>query len=114
MVGGNGQNVTWRLAAKHADELNVDGMTPADVAEALPVIRLRCEEIGRDPSTLKVSVHVWRELIAREGAERVDTLAGYRDAGVDRIQTLIRASATSDEALASFAEDVRAAGAVLA
>jgi F420-dependent oxidoreductase-like protein len=114
MVGGNGQNVTWRLAAKHADELNVDGMTPADVAEALPVIRQRCEEIGRDPSTLKVSVHVWRELIAREGAERVDTLAGYRDAGVDRIQALIRASATSDEALASFAEDVRAAGAVLA
>ena len=31
MVGGNGPNVTWRLAAKYADELNVDGMTPAEV-----------------------------------------------------------------------------------
>src|SRR6478672_2714984 len=59
MVGGNGPNVTWRLAAKYADELNVDGMEPADVAEALPVIRARCEEIGRDPDTLALSVHIW-------------------------------------------------------
>ena len=50
MVGGNGPNVTWRLAARHADELNVDGMTPAEVVEALPVIAARCEEIGRDPA----------------------------------------------------------------
>ena len=45
MVGGNGPNVTWRLAARHADELNLDGMSPADVTEALPVIRARCEEV---------------------------------------------------------------------
>ena len=49
MVGGNGPNVTWRLAARHADELNLDGLSPAEVAEALPVIRSRCEEIDRDP-----------------------------------------------------------------
>src|ERR671923_834150 len=59
MVGGNGQNVTWRLAARHADELNVDGMSPDEVADALPIIRSRCEEIGRDPDTLRVSVHIW-------------------------------------------------------
>jgi F420-dependent oxidoreductase-like protein len=47
MVGGNGPNVTWRLAARYADELNLDGMTPDEVAEALPTIRSRCEEIGR-------------------------------------------------------------------
>jgi len=55
MVGGNGPNVTWRLAARYADELNLDGMTPAEVAAALPVIRSRCEEIGRDPATLRMS-----------------------------------------------------------
>ena len=55
MVGGNGPNVTWRLAAKYADELNVDGMTPDEVREALPIIRQRCEEIGRDPDSLKLS-----------------------------------------------------------
>ena len=68
MVGGNGPNVTWRLAARHADELNVDGMSPDEVAEALPVIRGRCEEIGRDPATLPVSVHIWGEDISRGAA----------------------------------------------
>ena len=38
MVGGNGPDVTWRLAARFADELNLDGLTPPEVAEALPVI----------------------------------------------------------------------------
>src|SRR5919197_5768239 len=61
MVGGNGPNVTWRLAARHADELNLDGMSPAEVAEALPVIRSRCEEIDRDPETLRISVHLWKD-----------------------------------------------------
>ena len=56
MVGGNGPNVTWRLAAKYADELNVDGLSPDEVRDALPIIRARCEEIGRDPATLPVSI----------------------------------------------------------
>ncbi len=114
MVGGNGPNVTWRLAARHADELNVDGMSPAEVAEAVPVIRGRCEEIGRDPASLRLSVHIWAGLVAAPGQARVDQLAAYRDVGVDRTICLIKASTTSDDALASFAADARAAGADLA
>jgi F420-dependent oxidoreductase-like protein len=110
MVGGNGPNVTWRLAAKHADELNVDGMTPDEVAEALPTIRSRCEEIGRDPATLPVSVHIWPERQAKPGRARVDQLAAYREVGVSRVMTLLHASATSDDALESLAADARAAG----
>src|SRR5687768_3889368 len=59
MVGGNGPNVTWRLAARYADELNLDGMSPDEVRDALPVIRSRCEEIDRDPDSLAISVHAW-------------------------------------------------------
>jgi len=114
MVGGNGPNVTWRLAARYADELNVDGMSPADVAEALPVIRSRCEEIGRDPATLAVSVHSWASTFSRPGASRVDLLAGYREVGVSRVMGLDLATATSNEALESVAEDARAAGVELA
>jgi F420-dependent oxidoreductase-like protein len=110
MVGGNGPNVTWRLAAKHADELNVDGMTPDDVKAALPVIRSRCEEIGRDPASLPVSVHVWPQVLANPGRARVEQLAAYREVGVSRVMTLLHASATSDEALESLAADARAAG----
>jgi F420-dependent oxidoreductase-like protein len=114
MVGGNGPNVTWRLAAKHADELNVDGMSPADVAKALPVIRGRCEEIGRDPDTLKISVHIWGEDMSRPGAERVDRLAAFGALGVSRAMGLDRGCATRDDALEVLAEDARSAGVELA
>ena len=59
MVGGNGPKVTWRLAARYADELNLDGLSPDELREALPVIAARCEEIGRDPAELAVSLHAW-------------------------------------------------------
>ena len=114
MVGGNGPNVTWRLAARYADELNVDGMSPSEVGEAMPVIRSRCEEIGRDPATLPVSVHIWSEDLSRTGAQRVDLLAGHREQGVSRVMGLDRAVARSDEALEALAEDARAAGVELA
>ena len=114
MVGGNGPNVTWRLAAKHADELNLDGLDPDEVAEALPVIRARCEEIDRDPATLSISLHVWTEHSRATGQARVDLLGRYRETGIDRVMTLIKASARDDEALESFAADARAAGLELA
>ncbi len=113
VVGGNGPNVTWRLAARYADELNLDGMTPAEASEAMPVIRSRCAEIGRDPATLPVSCHIWWENARSAGQERIDLLAAYREAGMARVQTLVRASADSDEVLESFADDCRAAGAEL-
>jgi F420-dependent oxidoreductase-like protein len=113
MVGGNGPNVTWRLAAKHADELNIDGLSPDEVAEALPIIRARCEEIGRDPETLKVSVHIWWGSAPTAGQARVDLLGRYAGLGISRVMTLLQSSATSDDALAGFAEDARSAGVAL-
>jgi hypothetical protein len=106
--------VTWRLAARHADELNVDGMSPSQVSEALPVIADRCAEIGRDPATLPVSVHMWEQHVSEPGPERVARLAGYADLGVARVMTILRASVHGDEALEAFADDARAAGAGMA
>jgi hypothetical protein len=88
-------------------------MLPEELAKALPTIRARCEEIGRDPATLAISVHVWGSHVKRTGQTRVDRLAAYRALGVDRVMTLRRDSATTDEALESLAEDARAAGAEL-
>jgi alkanesulfonate monooxygenase SsuD/methylene tetrahydromethanopterin reductase-like flavin-dependent oxidoreductase (luciferase family) len=110
VVGGNGPNVTWRLAARYADEINLDKMQPADVAAALPVIRSRCEEIGRDPASLRVSVHISRHDKVTPGAERIDRLAGYRDLGVARTIEFLPASARDDDALASYADDMAQAG----
>jgi F420-dependent oxidoreductase-like protein len=114
MVGGNGPNVTWRLAARYADELNLDGMSPAEVADALPVIRSRCEEIGRDPASLAVSCHIWWGDAKATTRQRVDLLGAYRDTGIVRVQALVQDSADSDEALESLAADARKAGAELA
>lgn len=114
LVGGNGPNVTWRLAARFADELNLDWMQPNQVAAAMPVIAARCEEIGRDPATLRVSVNIGRVFTAEAGEPRVALLRAYADAGVSRAMTLLTAAATSDEAVPSFAEDCRSAGLVLA
>jgi hypothetical protein len=116
MVGGNGQNVTWRLAAKHADELNVDGMSPDDVRQALPVMASRCEEIGRDPATLPISVHLWwgNPDVSTPGQRRVDMLGEFRELGVSRVMALHQESARSDDPIHRCAEDVRAAGAELA
>ena len=113
MVGGNGPEVTWRLAARYADELNLDGSSPDEVRTMLPVIRSRCEEIGRDPETLRVSVHIWREDLEVSGPARVERLAAFRSMGISRVMGLIRETTTSDGALESLAADARAAGAAL-
>lgn len=110
MVGGNGPNVTWRLAARYADELNVDGMPPDEVAQALPVIASRCEEVDRDPAALPVSVHIFWSHLAPTGEPRIDLLGRYAALGVSRVMGLLQASADTDEALESLAQDCRAAG----
>jgi F420-dependent oxidoreductase-like protein len=116
MVGGNGPNVTWRLAARHADELNLDGLSPTEVRQALSTIKARCEEIGRDPVSLRVSVHAfwgddgWRG----PGAARQQLLREFADLGVHRVMGLLQGSVDSDEPLESLADDARKAGCELA
>jgi F420-dependent oxidoreductase-like protein len=114
MVGGNGQNVTWRLAARHADELNLDGKSPDEVREALPVIRQRCDEVDRDPATLAVSDNIWSERFGASRSERVDVLGRYAELPMTRVMSFMKETATSDETLEAFAEDCRAAGLELA
>ena len=110
VLGGNSR-MLWRLAALYADELNLDGTTPQRTAELLPEIRALCDQVGRDPASLAVSVHVLPDAVANRGAERIDLLAAYRATGIQRVMALLRASAASDEPLAAFAEDARATGA---
>jgi len=53
-IGGHGPNVTFRLAARYCDEINID-LPPEDMGEAIAVLADRCHEIGRDPATLGVT-----------------------------------------------------------
>jgi F420-dependent oxidoreductase-like protein len=110
VVGGNGPNRTWRLAARYADELNLDWFTPRDVLKARPVIDSRCGEVGRSPRTLRLSVNAGRPLSEPEGSPRIELLRAYADAGVDRVMTLARASTSDESFLARLANDCAAAG----
>jgi F420-dependent oxidoreductase-like protein len=54
MLGGSGEQKTFRLAARFADHMNVI-CDLADLPRKVAVLRQRCEEIGRDPATLATS-----------------------------------------------------------
>lgn len=110
VVGGNGRERTWRLAARFADELNLDAVAPGDLPEAMEIIADRCREVDRDPRSLAVSVHVWWEHLPPAGAQRRAVLAAYRDAGIDRIQTLARGAVLDDQWLSALAADAEIPG----
>jgi hypothetical protein len=110
LIGGNGPKVTWRLAARFADELNLDAMMPDELEGALPVIASRCEEIGRDPATLRVSVHIWGRPDAPAGPERRERLRQFRDAGASRVMVQGFAAVSDPGHLERVAEDCAAVG----
>ena len=54
LVGGGGERVTLRIAAKYADEWNYWG-DPATIRHKMAVLDRHCEELGRDPATIRRS-----------------------------------------------------------
>jgi alkanesulfonate monooxygenase SsuD/methylene tetrahydromethanopterin reductase-like flavin-dependent oxidoreductase (luciferase family) len=111
LIGGNGPNVTWRLAARFADELNLDALTPAQIREALPLIRERCEEIGRDPASLKVSLYFWgAPADVRPGTERVERLIELAETGLDLAIVQGYMGTTDPAALDALIADCQATG----
>jgi alkanesulfonate monooxygenase SsuD/methylene tetrahydromethanopterin reductase-like flavin-dependent oxidoreductase (luciferase family) len=110
VVGGNGPKVTWRLAARFADEINLDALLPDEVERALPIIRDRCTEIGRDPDTLSVSVHIWGAAGADPGSPRRDRLRAYADLGLRRAIVQGFGAVSDPGLLESIANDCAAVG----
>ena len=102
LVGGGGERVTLRIAAKYADEWNTWG-TPETMRHKIAVLERHCADVGRDPAEIKKSTQAllfmrddpeW--LAARRAAdtgvqpmiigtptEVRSTLEAYADAGVD-------------------------------
>jgi hypothetical protein len=76
------------------------------------VIRSRCEEIGRDPDSLRVSMHAWwgEPAWSTAGDRRIAYLSELAELGLSRLIGLLQASADSDEPILALAEDARAAG----
>ncbi|WZH35106.1 MAG: LLM class F420-dependent oxidoreductase [Microbacterium enclense] len=71
IVGGGGPKRTPALAARFATEFNIGFVTEEVVAEKFAVVRSACEDLGRDPSDLKLSV-------------ALPTIVGVDDAEIER------------------------------
>jgi alkanesulfonate monooxygenase SsuD/methylene tetrahydromethanopterin reductase-like flavin-dependent oxidoreductase (luciferase family) len=114
IVGGNGPDVTMRLAARFADELNLVYIGTEKAAELIKVARLRCEEIGRDPATLRLSLYCADGDSKTPGQTRVDFIGRCAALGLDRLVAFPTVVSPTRETQAAFAADCRAAGVKLA
>ena len=133
-IGGHGPNVTFRLAAKYCDEINID--LPAEsMAEAQAVLASRCEEIGRDPATLDVVAGTnpaWpypglraigrQRLMKKEDLPsimpydfdallpRADEFAQWVELKIDSVICGVPGLADTDEGVHELLDDLRTAG----
>jgi F420-dependent oxidoreductase-like protein len=110
VVGGNGKNVTMRLAARFADELNLVFRPIDEVVELMAIARQRCEEIDRDPATLRLSLYVADTEVRVAGPRRADLLARLAEIGLDRVVAFPTRYGAEPDVQAAFAEDCRVAG----
>lgn len=71
VIGGTGEKLALRAVAKHADDWNAHGVTLEVHQAKRKVLERHCEELGRDPGTIELSI--------------AGSLAiGETDAGVER------------------------------
>ncbi|MFN2557757.1 MAG: TIGR03560 family F420-dependent LLM class oxidoreductase [Nitriliruptorales bacterium] len=101
LVGGGGEKITLRIAARHADAWNTWG-NPKVMRHKIEVLEGHCEELGRDPATIHRSANAFvffrtEQKLHDEGRpktlddrsvmgasdELTETLNAYREAGVD-------------------------------
>ena len=68
LIGGGGEKKTLRLVAQYADACNLFRNEPAQIQHKINVLNQHCEDLGRDPST----VHITMTSGAPEGATGVE------------------------------------------
>ncbi len=110
-VGGGGEKRTLRLAARYADGWNVPFVSPEAFAHKRSVLARHCEDLGRDPATIRCAVNVGAAqdddaLRAQFGAmadyarsgclvgspdEMVDQVGAFVEAGADQVNIAMRA-----------------------
>jgi F420-dependent oxidoreductase-like protein len=108
ILGGYGATRTPRLAAMHADEFNLAFAPVETFALQRDRVRMACEQIGRDPESMRFSVaqtvccgHTDAELERRASAIgrgidelRRDQLGGTPDEIVEKLHTFSAAGAS--------------------
>lgn len=92
LIGGRGENKTFRLAAQHFDHLNIIGGFD-ELPGKLAALRQRCEEVGRDPATLETSMLVTALIDDNVSADQIPEqmkqrmVVGSADSVAEQIKT---------------------------
>lgn len=59
MIGGGGERRTLRIVAEHADEWNAVSLTVDQYRHKTEVLEKHCQDVGRDPATIRRSVDIF-------------------------------------------------------
>lgn len=135
LIGGHGKERTFRLAARYADEINIDVM-PHELVEHRDVLHDRCREIGRDPQTITVAAGlnpcwpygdltvtgnqrmmeqhdvpaIMNMSLERDAGSRVAEIAEWKALGLDRLVCAAPGVVDTDESLHELVDHLAAAG----
>lgn len=82
VIGGSGEKVTMRIAAKYAAEWNFSGGTPETFKHKCDVLDQHCRDLGRDPSTIARSTQF---RAGPSAAELLDLSRQFIDAGATHL-----------------------------
>jgi F420-dependent oxidoreductase-like protein len=89
MIGGGGERKTLRLVAQYADATNVFG-GPTAIHHKYEVLRMHCEEIGRDPDEIERSTLQGVNLAGESPGQIVDRFGELADAGAQHVIVSVR------------------------
>ena len=87
MVGGSGEKVTLKIAAKHADISHLFAANVDELEHKLSVLRKHCETVGRDYNALRKATAMNMESGQTPSTTEkiVETLEGYKKRGISLI-----------------------------
>jgi len=101
MVGGSGERKTLRLVAQYADACNLFATDPPTLTHKLDVLRRHCDDVGRDPAEIRVTVlHAGEDLLTGDVDAFVESVRPLAALGVDTV--ILRPPATP---LAAWVQD---------
>jgi F420-dependent oxidoreductase-like protein len=58
VIGGGGEQLTLRVVARYADIWNFAGGAPEVLENKIKILHQHCQEVGRDPAAIQISVQV--------------------------------------------------------
>jgi len=102
LIGGSGEKRTLRLVAKYADEWNAVNLSPDVYRQKVAVLERHCEEVGRDPATIRRSMMTFGMI----GPTPRDV-----DAATERLMTMFGARPGTSPA--EFREGAKARGIIV-